>query len=153
MKYNRTLHNLIWADGADVAPDMPWENDEVPSYPSHPHNSGGLAMDGRLKAWDWSWRVYSVCGYHTKTFHEAVGTTNSATRPTNVTSSIADIAVGSYLQCTILCSEYDFCRAAHFDLLSETCKILGPSSYTDLEADAASTTFVRARYIGQASDD
>ncbi|GFO00960.1 hypothetical protein PoB_002746500 [Plakobranchus ocellatus] len=144
LRYDSRLDRILWDDGTVSAPEVPWVSSQSDADPNRPcgrlHVSGSLGMIGC------HFLRYSVCGNHTKVYLEAEGTTYNFTSPAKVTSSLTELKAESYLQCVILCGRNYLCRAAHFHLVTNICKILGPGSYADLQKDADSKTFVRRPY-------
>ncbi|GFN94373.1 hypothetical protein PoB_002087900 [Plakobranchus ocellatus] len=136
------LASRVWDDGTVAAPDIPWKNQLI-------RPCGRLTMAGNLGMISCNKLRYPACGNHSgKAFEEAQGLTYHSTAPTNVTASLSVSRVDSYLQCALLCSSENLCRAAHFDLVTRNCEILGPGSFSisDFQVESASTTFVRRSF-------
>ncbi|GFO18396.1 hypothetical protein PoB_004490100 [Plakobranchus ocellatus] len=141
LKYDDMLARPMWDDGTVPAPDMPWKGNAINKPCGRFQRAGfvGMLPCDKLR--------YAVCGnHHGKTLDEAEGSINWTAAPTNVTSSLIESRVESYLQCALLCGSENLCRAAHFNQITMSCKILGPGSFSDFQSDPDSTTFVRRSF-------
>ncbi|GFO18397.1 hypothetical protein PoB_004490200 [Plakobranchus ocellatus] len=134
----------LWTDGSFIASDAPWINNSDIS-----RTCGRLHRTGSLGLFPCHSLRYAVCGKHDKALREAEGSTYLSTVLNNVTSILTESKVESYLGCALLCSRENLCRAAYFDLVRKSCKILGPGSFSvsDFQSDPDSTTFVRKSFI------
>ncbi|KAK3800851.1 hypothetical protein RRG08_008606 [Elysia crispata] len=147
LKYYPGLPDLLyWIDSTPVASDLPWTSkDRIPrSYAT----CTLIEKNGFLNSLWFGYRKHAICGNHTKTFKTARGAVHHSLMPANIIYNSRNHHMKSHIECAVLCSSVDDCRAAWFDSKLLTCYLLKSGEYTGLEISPSAKTFVRERYIG-----